>query len=445
MKPTAILITALLMASLVFSGCAPTPAPAIPTATPTPGPAAAHIVDLVGQGKITFKITSGAINELGLDIRNNTGQPLQVDIPAGTYFVNKDSTSQNMVVRHPAKASLDANGHVEIQLEAACANLHLTEPTRDDTFTIQRTPASPGLTRIIDQINSVQVDYPVEQAAVWIVTDDATFDELGLLVEGSRFGTSIIQETDAVRAMQLVDAAGLSIRSRAIWGDRSQLIGNVTQPDLATWLNNLVATQAVYDSTQAIQEATALVQTATVQAYAETQTAQAITSTFTPTAPEGSQSSTSYLTPTGNELIQYASSATASSEYSNPDWSAKQAVGKPDTATCGDQSTAWASLHSGGKDWLSLTYDKAVIPTRIVIFETYHPGAISLVEVLDESGNAITVYQADPAIVDQCPNEMVIDVRDVKFPVRIVKVTIDQSNHNGWDEIDAVALFGTVK
>ncbi len=442
MKPSSIVITALLMASLVISGCAPRPASAVPTATPTPGPAAASIVDLVGQGKITFKITSGAINELGLDIRNNSGQPLLVDIPAGTYFVNQDPTSQNMVVRHPAKTPLEANGHVEIQLEAACANLHLSEPTRDETFTIQRTPASPDLTRLIDKINSVQVDFPVEQAAVWIVTDDATFDELGMLVEGSRFGTSIIKEMDAVRAMQLVDEAGLSIRTRAIWADRSQFIGKVAEPDLTAWLNDLVATQAVYDATESIQQSTALAQTATLEAYAETQTAQVIPSTLTPTAPEGSQSS---LTPIAGELVQYASSATASSEYSTPDWSAGQATGQPNTMTCGDQPSAWASLHSGGNDWLSLTYDKAVIPTRIVIFETYHPGAVSQVEVLDESGKAVTVYQADPAIVNQCPNEMVIVLKDVKVPIRQVKLTIDQSNHNGWDEIDAVALFGTVK
>jgi hypothetical protein len=441
MKPTIILISVLLTASLLFSGCAPQPAPATPTATPTPAPAAAQLVDLVAQGKVTFKITSGAINELGLDIQNDTGQPLQVDIPAGTYFVNKDPASQNMVVRHPAKASLEAGGHVEIQLEAACANLHLTEPTSENTFTLRRAPESPDLTRIIQQINIVQVDFPVEQAAVWIVTDNATFDELGMLVEGSRFGSSIITETQAVRAMQMVDQAGIPIRTRLIWGDRSQLIGKVTGSDLTAWLNDLVATQAVYDSTQAIQEGTSVAQTATAETYAETQTARAVT----PTPPAGTQSSQPDLTPTGGELVQYAASATASSEYSSPDWSASQAAGAPNTATCGDQPSAWASLHSGGVDWLSLTYDQAVIPTRIVIYETYHPGAVSRVEVLDENGSPITVYQADPSIVEQCPSELVIQVRDLKVPVRQVKLTIDQSNHNGWDEIDAVALFGTEK
>ena len=120
-----------------------------------------------------------------------------------------------------------------------------------------------------------------------------------------------------------------------------------------------------------------------------------------------------------------------------------QAVGEPDTSTCGDHSTAWASLHSGGQDWLLLTYDQAVLPIRIVIFETNNPGAVALVEVLDEAGNPLRVYEATPAILSQCPNNLAIDITGVSVPVRSVRVTIDQSNHSGWDQIDAVLLIGT--
>jgi hypothetical protein len=336
-----------------------------------------------------------------------------------------------MVVRHPASASIQPNGQVDIQLEAACANLHLTEPTREDTFTIQRTPKTPELTEILDKLNSAKVDYPVEQAAIWIVTDDATFDELGMLVEGSRFGTSIINENDAVRALMLLDEAGLYIHGYAIWGARMQLIGKVSEPDLTAWLDNQVATQVVEDATQTVEYATAAVEVATQMAQISTQVAQ-----------EETQTAQAYPTSTGTEISQYATMATASSQYSDPDWSAMQAVGTPDTTTCGDNSKAWASKSSTGKDWLLLTYDQAVIPTRIVIFETYNPGAVSQVEVMDEAGNPTTVYNAAPTIVSQCPHNLEIDVKDINVPVRSVRVTIDQSNHSGWDEIDAVQLIG---
>jgi hypothetical protein len=420
MNQTRIFFTVPLMVSILLSGCVPA---ATPANTPTPGTAAQNIVDLVGRGAITFKITSGGINELGLDIQNTTDQALHIDIPAGIYFVNLDSKSQNMVVRHPASASIQPNGQADIQLEAACANIHLTEPTQENTFTIQRTPEPPELTEVIDKLNSAKVDYPVEQAAIWIVTDDATFDELGMLVEGSRFGASTINEKDAVRAMMLVDEAGLYIRNYAIWGDRTQLIGKVTEPDLSAWLDNQVATQAVEDATQMVEYATQTAQMATEMAR-ETQTAQAVP------------------TPTLAEIRQFATTATASSQYSATGWSAMQSVGAPDAIPCDNDPKAWKSLDEAGKDWLLLTYAQPVIPTQIVIHQSFQAGAVSLVEVLDEVGKATTVYTATPAILSQCPYNLEIEVKNVHSLVRSVRITIDQTNHNGRNLIDAVQLIG---
>jgi hypothetical protein len=272
-----IYVSILLFVSVLVSACG---VAGIAASTPTPGVAGKNIVDLVNDGSLTFKVTSGAINQLGLEIRNTTGQALQVVIPAGTYFVNKDPKSQNMVVRHPASAPIDPNGQVEVQLAVACANLHLSEPTAESTFTIVgaqdityvagSTVDREELTRLIEKLNSAGVDFPVEQAAIWIVTDNATFDQLGMLVEGSRFGASVINEDDAARAMMLVDEAGIPIRGRAIWGDLSQLAGKVTDAAASTWLDNAAATQAVEASTQAVDQAT-------IEAQSGTQVAQAVT------------------------------------------------------------------------------------------------------------------------------------------------------------------------
>jgi hypothetical protein len=149
--------------------------------------------------------------------------------------------------------------------------------------------------------------------------------------------------------------------------------------------------------------------------------------------------------PGEGEISQFAATAKASSQYSQPGWSASQAVGAPDTAQCGDASSAWASKNSNGKDWLLLTYDQPVIPTRIVIYQTYHPGAVSLVQVVDKAGNSITVYQAAPAVIGQCPYRLEIEVKDANKLINSIRVTIDQGNHDGWNEIDAVQLIGRLK
>jgi hypothetical protein len=148
------------------------------------------------------------------------------------------------------------------------------------------------------------------------------------------------------------------------------------------------------------------------------------------------------MTPAPGEISQYASAASASSEFSQPGWSSMQAAGVPNTYGCGDAETAWASLEPQGIDWLVLTYDQAVIPTRIVIYQNFNPGAIIKVEVIDESGQAVTVYTGKAALSKFCPFTLEIPVNQVNKPVRSIRLTLDQSQHNGRNEIDAVQLLG---
>jgi streptogramin lyase len=144
------------------------------------------------------------------------------------------------------------------------------------------------------------------------------------------------------------------------------------------------------------------------------------------------------------ELIrQWASSAYASSEYDNPDWSAMQATGAPDTLECGDTPTAWASYDNFSVEWLEVRYETPVIPTEINIYESHTPTQVSRVEVVDMDGIYHEVYTAEPEMAPDCPYVLSVPVQDVDYQVVSVKITIDQSVIGlPWDEIDAVELVG---
>ena len=144
----------------------------------------------------------------------------------------------------------------------------------------------------------------------------------------------------------------------------------------------------------------------------------------------------------GEQISQWASAATASSEYSNPDWAAFQATGAPDTTECGDIETAWASASSSGVEWLDLSYDTPVIPMQINIYETNSPGFINEVEVLDEDGFYHTIWAGTPGAIEDCPRLFMITVTNVDFYVVGVRVNLDQQDGGSWNEIDAVELIG---
>jgi hypothetical protein len=147
----------------------------------------------------------------------------------------------------------------------------------------------------------------------------------------------------------------------------------------------------------------------------------------------------------GEPLSQWASSAYASSQYDSVDWSALQATGAPNTSECGDMETAWATSSSTGIDWIELSYPVAVIPTRIDIYHTFNPGAVVRIEVMDAQGIPHSAYETQASPIDACPTVQTIDLSQegIDFQVAKVIVHLDQRNHTGWNEIDAVQLTGT--
>ncbi len=144
-------------------------------------------------------------------------------------------------------------------------------------------------------------------------------------------------------------------------------------------------------------------------------------------------------------IVQFASGATATSQFGDDNWSAQQATGEPNTFECGDIVTAWASASSTGVDTLEVTFDTAVVPLSISIFQTFTPGSITSVEVANSTTGetAIIPDSADPIGNTPCPGTFILTGLNVVFPVDTVRINVDQTIGGNWNEIDAVQLVGT--
>jgi hypothetical protein len=133
---------------------------------------------------------------------------------------------------------------------------------------------------------------------------------------------------------------------------------------------------------------------------------------------------------------QWASDATASSEYTASDWSARQAVGPPDSPEF-DSRTAWAAKEAdGGLEWLRLKFVLPVQARRIRIHENLTPGGIVRIDAVEESGARKTLWEG---------TDLGLSWFEVDFHGEIVRellIVIDTRKHAGWEEIDAVELIG---
>jgi len=159
----------------------------------------------------------------------------------------------------------------------------------------------------------------------------------------------------------------------------------------------------------------------------------------------GGKDGTGSSTNVSDEVRQWASSASGTSQYGSASYSFMQATGAPNTDACGDYSTAWASLTSTGKDTLIVEFAEAVIPTQINIYQTYTPGSIIRVEVgSTETDTSIEIEgSADAPGNTECPGVFTLDMSGIDTLVNQVSIVLDQTIGGGWNEIDAVELVGT--
>jgi hypothetical protein len=141
-------------------------------------------------------------------------------------------------------------------------------------------------------------------------------------------------------------------------------------------------------------------------------------------------------------ISQWASTATASSEWGTSDWAASVATGAPDVTVCDDDVHAWAASGSTTVEWIELYFDTPVMPDQVNIIESYNPDAVVKVELIDSNGSYHEVYTGLAYGISECPYTLVVPVVGADYMTNGVRVTIDQSVINNWTEIDAVQLFG---
>ncbi|MBN1993323.1 MAG: hypothetical protein JW953_11540, partial [Anaerolineae bacterium] len=111
---------------------------------------------------------------------------------------------------------------------------------------------------------------------------------------------------------------------------------------------------------------------------------------------EASVSAGDSLTGQGETLRQWATSATASSEYGSHSRTASEATGAPNTFECGEMNTAWQSEGSDTVEWLELRYDTAVRPIEVNVVQTNSPNQILFIDLIDPAGEYHEIYLGEP-------------------------------------------------
>ncbi|HEY3404546.1 MAG TPA: OmpA family protein [Ohtaekwangia sp.] len=142
------------------------------------------------------------------------------------------------------------------------------------------------------------------------------------------------------------------------------------------------------------------------------------------------------------QVVQWASKVIEfSSELTPIQYSAQQALGKPNVLPAGGQSpNAWAPDKPKRKEWLKLGFATPMSIRQIAIAESHNPSAIYRVLAYDEAGNEYVINTLNPMVIPLKGRMLNLLMDPTPYKVVAVKIEFDGAAVPDYYGIDAVAI-----
>ena len=142
------------------------------------------------------------------------------------------------------------------------------------------------------------------------------------------------------------------------------------------------------------------------------------------------------------QVVQWASKVIQfSTELSPGQYSAQQALGKPNVLPAGgDSPNAWVPDKPNRKEYLKLGFDKPLNIKQIAVAESFNPSALSRILAYDEAGTEYLVYSLNPSSIPLKGRMLNVFIEPTTYKVVAIKLEFDGAAVPDYYGIDAVAI-----
>ena len=142
------------------------------------------------------------------------------------------------------------------------------------------------------------------------------------------------------------------------------------------------------------------------------------------------------------QVVQWASKVVQfSSELTPGQYSAQQALGKPNVLPVGGESpNAWVPDKPNRKEFLKLGYVNPMNIRQIAIAESYNPSALIRILAYDESDTEHLVYSLNPSAIPLKGRMLNVFIEPTSYKVTAIKLEFDGAAVPDYFGIDAVAI-----
>lgn len=142
------------------------------------------------------------------------------------------------------------------------------------------------------------------------------------------------------------------------------------------------------------------------------------------------------------QVVQWASKVLDfSSELTHAQYSAQQALGKPNVMPAGgDNPNAWMPDKPNRKEFLKLGFAKPMSIKQIAVAESFNPSGLYRILVYDEAGKEYELSTFNPMAIPMKGRMMNFFLESTPYKVAAVKLEFDGAALPNYFAIDAVAI-----
>jgi len=189
------------------------------------------ILEAIREGHVEVVASGGGAETVDLTIRRLRPEPMVITFPVGTYFEASGRVS-DMVARRDGVAVLMGDDPQPWLVPARSVHLTRPAPQRQDRFEIGSADDQVAMRDVLWLFQGMNL-HPMlapllEQFALWIVSEDAGYDDLAEHASGA----PISVERTVALAAAYAEQAGVDITQRRIWGDRDKFVPALTEAGL---------------------------------------------------------------------------------------------------------------------------------------------------------------------------------------------------------------------
>ncbi|SDK64495.1 WD40-like Beta Propeller Repeat [Catalinimonas alkaloidigena] len=140
--------------------------------------------------------------------------------------------------------------------------------------------------------------------------------------------------------------------------------------------------------------------------------------------------------------VQWASKVLDfSSELSPNEYSAKQALGKPNVLPAGgDGPNSWVAKNPDKDNFIKVGFSTPIKIQQIAVGEAFNPGAVYQVFTYDAQGKEYLINTFTPRPVTRSARMFNVFFNETEYEVAAVKITLDGEAVPGYNAIDAIGI-----